>query len=125
LSTDVEHELHSTSQAGPIASGRKLGDILSKEISSSELRFLQDHAYTLFESRLSELALVEEFAVSTSLKVTDKSFAKVTAKLQINDLARSAKVLKDFNKIGEAQWRVVNEQMSMAASSKNPFGWRR
>jgi hypothetical protein len=118
ISTQSDAELQTESQKGPVASGKLLGDIFSKESSSSELRFLEDHAYTLFEARLLEMDLLTIFDKRSSLDHIEKSFVKVTAKFQLNDLVTSASIMKDFNKIGEALWRVTNEKMEVSSTIK-------
>lgn len=97
------------SSKGPLNSGRLVADIFAKESSSTELKFLEDHAYTLLEDKLIESAVVEECSTVSSLIEIDKNFVKVTGTLAINDTAVSAATLKDFNAIGEAQWRSTNE----------------
>jgi hypothetical protein len=105
-------------QAGPKNSGRLVADIFAKESSSSELKFLEDHAYTLLESKLIESGSVAELDSESAAADDEKSFVKVTGVLSINDTAVTAATLKDFNVIGEAQWRSTNEQ----AMTPKPLG---
>jgi len=119
LSTHSDTQAESESQKGPVASGKLLGEIFSKESSSSELKFLEDHAYTLLEERLSKSELIQNFDSVTPFSNTEKKFVKVTSKLKINDLALSATVMKNFNRVGEALWRVTNEGQDKSASVKN------
>lgn len=99
------------SQKGPINSGRVLADIFAQERSTSELRFLEDHAYTLFEERLVLEKMVDDLSAGEAAK-TSKSFVKITGRLSINDTAVTSLTLKEFNALGEAQWRAVNEQFN-------------
>lgn len=89
-------------QKGPVASGRLLGDIFAKEKSSSEMRFLEDHAYTIFEDRVSELSLMEDTSSPSFSVASDKAFFKVTGNLRINDVGATTRLLAKFNEIGEA-----------------------
>jgi hypothetical protein len=89
-------------QKGPVASGRVLGDIFAKEKSSSEMRFLEDHAYSLFEERVAELDLIEDSSSSAFSATSDKAFFRITNNLRINDVGATAQLLERFNEIGEA-----------------------
>jgi len=55
LHSEGERKEDSEEQKATFSSGRILGDIFSKEKSSSEMKFLEDHAYSIFESRIGEL----------------------------------------------------------------------
>lgn len=105
-------EEKNSEQKGPLNSGRLLGDIFSQERSTSELKFLEDHAYSLFEAKLEKSDLIDVVGDETDFSRSSKSFIKVTGKLSINDVAATAALLKDFNQLGEAQWRVTNEDGS-------------
>jgi hypothetical protein len=118
VSSRSERNEKNEMQKGPVGSGRLLADIFSQEGSSAELKFLEDHAYTLFEDHLTNHNLIASFASGTNLTRIDKSFVKVTSKLQINDLAITASVVRDFNKFGEAFWRVTNEQMQWSPTGQ-------
>ncbi len=95
-------------QKGSVASGRILGDIFAKEKSSSEMRFLEDHAYSIFEQRLAELDLIEDSTLPGFSVSTQKSFFKVTNNLQINDIADTIRLLENFNTFGEALVRAMS-----------------
>ena len=96
----------SEQQRGPIASGRVLGDIFSKEKSSSEMRFLEDYAYSIFEERMTELELIEDSLLSSFSVNSNKAFFKVTESLQINDVAATIRLIENFNELGEALLRL-------------------
>ncbi|MDF7776791.1 hypothetical protein P1X14_16160 [Sphingomonas sp. AOB5] len=101
----------SESQKGPLNSGRLLADIFSQENSSSELKFLEDHAYTLFEDKLFENKSVTDLNIKSGKSDILTSFVRVTGNLTLNDLAASCRMLKNFNDFGEAMWRITNEPM--------------
>lgn len=109
ISTSSNKTSNNEEQKGPVASGRLLANIFSQEGSSSELKFMEDFAYTIFEKKL-----LDDGLVSTNLNTefdSSKSFVKITANLTLNDLAVSSRTLNNFNDLGEAMWRVSNEQM--------------
>ena len=111
-------ETEQETQKGPVNSGRLVADIFAKESSSSELKFLEDHAYTLLENKLIESGVVDDITVSSTVSNQVKSFVKVTGTLSINDMTVTAETLKEFNAIGEAQWRSTNEN----GSTSKPLG---
>lgn len=107
LLTERDGDTDQESQKAPLGSGRVLANIFSKESSSSELKFLEDHAYTIFEERLIELNLVNLIESSSQVDI-EKKFIKISSRLRVNDLATSHKMLREFNEVGDAIWRVSN-----------------
>jgi hypothetical protein len=105
----TKSESEQETQKGPMNSGRLVADIFAKENSSSELKFLEDHAYSLLENKLIETKVVDDLTNSSNVSRELKKFVKVTGTLSINDTLVAASTLKDFNLIGEAQWRSTNE----------------
>jgi hypothetical protein len=117
VSHNSEANTETEQQKGPVASGRILGDIFATERSSSELKFLEDHAYSIFESKLDELKNLTVINQSTNVTKIKNTFVKVVSRLQLNDLAASVGVLRQFNEMGEAVWRVTNESMTIQGPS--------
>ena len=107
LHSQKERSEETEQQKGPVASGRLLGDIFAKEKSSTEMRFLEDHAYSIFEARIAELDLIEDSSSQSFSTKSQKAFFKVTEKLRINDIAATVGVLEKFNEIGEAFARMT------------------
>lgn len=85
-----------------------LADIFAKEKSSSELRFLEDHAYSLFEEHVLGEGLADIHASDSAGETSNRSFVLVTGRLRINDFSSTTELLQNFNEIGEAFWRVTN-----------------
>ena len=98
-----------TTQKGPINSGRLVADIFARQSSNSELRFLEDHAFTLLEGKLIESGVVDQYEAGGQVSAPTKNFVKITGSLSINDTAVTAETLKNFNEIGMSQWRSTNE----------------
>jgi len=94
-------------QKGPVRSGRTLADILRKTTSTSELRFLEDHAYALFEAELLERKLLT-IIDRAALTPIDSAFVLVKSKMSLNDTSKVTRLLAEFNTIGEAIYRVGN-----------------
>ncbi|MGW8202005.1 DUF6414 family protein [Sphingomonas bisphenolicum] len=106
LHSKKERTEEAEQQKGPITSGRVLGDIFAKETSSSEMRFLEDHAYSIFEERVAGLDLVEDSVSSGFSALSQKTFFKITDNLRINDVGATNQLLDKFNEIGEAFARI-------------------
>lgn len=112
VSHEKSSDSHSTDQKGPVSSGRMVGEIFAQERSSTQLKFLEDHAYTLFEDKLLEERQVCVIPDEDPVENRTKSFVKATARIRINDFQHSVKSFRQFNQMGEALWRVTNEKMA-------------
>lgn len=118
LHGSTEEEGSNDQQRGPFASGQTLADIFKRSKSSAELRFLEDHAYTLFEKRISESDLMISVDESTKkVERKNKSFAKVTGNLQINDTKVTLDIMDKFNQIGYDITRVVHQETLLSQSA--------
>ena len=110
-----EEKTDTEQQAAGFASGRLLGDIFSTKASTAERAFLDDHAYSLFEDKLvKDGTLVDG---SSSMSLTLGSFIKIVGSLSINDHVHSANILRNFNALGQAFWRVTNDPFPMEAGA--------
>lgn len=97
-------------QKGPVASGQVLADIFRQGTSSAQLRFLEDHAYVLFETQLFSEDRVDDVKDDSASDVpVTKQFARITSKLTINDIKEVLRLVKNFNEFGEAMYRVANQ----------------
>ena len=100
----------SEQQAGKFASGRLLGDIFRQKASTSERYYLDDYAYNLFEDKLIADKIIN---IDSNRDFGVGSFVKVFGPLTINDYVHSARILRNFNALGEAFWRVTNDPMAI------------
>lgn len=113
------------SQEGPIGSGRVLGDIISKESSVEERKFLHDYSYNLFEEKLFEdkkvLQIESNNIVRGLSQLDDYEFIKVKGRLLFSDVKLISETIDDFNKLGEAIVYITNfpnlEQLKQQYSS--------
>jgi hypothetical protein len=101
-----EKSSQSESQKGPLGSGKILADIIEKDASSTEKKFLHDYSYNLFEDALLEQNKVLQIGKDNiDLKINqikDYSFVKITGRVVFNDLKQIEHTIKNFNSIGEA-----------------------
>ena len=113
----------SEEQKGKILSGNLMGEILVKEQSSTEKKYLHDYAYNLFENKLSEMGVLYTVPQNVTLNdLRDKSFVKISGKIIFNDYSKMASTLEQFNEIGEAigYFKYREENESVAELAKLP-----
>lgn len=94
------------SQKGPIGSGKVLADIIEKDISQTEKKFLHDFSYNLFEDALikeNRVLELNSLNIEENIsKISDFSFVKISGNVIFNDLKIIEDTIANFNKIGEA-----------------------
>jgi hypothetical protein len=77
-------------QDGPVGSGRILADIISKQSSTEERKFLHDYSYNLFEEQLLEEQRVLQIDLGNINEVIgnieDYDFIKVRGRLLFSDI---------------------------------------
>jgi hypothetical protein len=100
------------SQKGPVGSGRILADIISRESSVEERKFLHDYSYNLFEEKLFEdenVLQIETSNIATALvNLDDYEFIKVKGRLLFSDIKLISETINDLNKLGEAFVYITN-----------------
>ncbi len=78
------------SQKGPAGSGRVLADIISRESSTEERKFLHDYSYSLFEEKVMEegrVLRIDSDNINDSMKnIGDYDFVIVKGKVLFNDI---------------------------------------
>jgi hypothetical protein len=122
LQKTAETAEESGSQKGPVGSGRVLADIFSYQKSYTELRFLEDHAYTLFEEEiLARKMVVNADSNAASLDFSECSFVRIVGELNINDTAVAANLIKNFNSLGASLYRVTNQASLEAKALGKPI----
>jgi hypothetical protein len=100
------------SQEGPIGSGRVLADIISRESSTEERKFLHDYSYNLFEEKLFEekkvLQIDSQGIVEALTKLDTYEFIKVKGRLLFSDVKIINETIDGFNELGEALVYITN-----------------
>lgn len=99
-----------TRQKGEFNSGRILADIFSHQDSFSEMKFLADHAFSIFEKGLTQSDRLVDLS-SCSIDGDLNEIVRVTGHCCLNDMKSSINMLKKFNEYGVALWRTQNEGM--------------
>ncbi|MGJ7504438.1 DUF6414 family protein [Variovorax sp. ZT5P49] len=119
LTETSEDSEKSTTQKGPVASGRLLADAIKLSSTSVERRVFHDHSFALFEKKIEESGditsisqLDEEAVEQKSLK----SFIRISAPASFIDAADLNNLFGMFNKIGEAIAYVTNTEIIKSAN---------
>ena len=90
-------------QKGQFLSGRFMADMMFQKNTQSEMKYLHDFAFNLFEAELVSRGLLFEVTGATSiLDLRDKGFVKVHGKIVFEDYAKILYTLEHFNDIGIA-----------------------
>lgn len=106
VQTKKQNTKEEETQKGPIGSGRILADIIEKDSSQTEKKFLHDYSYNLFEDALIEDKRVLEIDINNIQEKINNigkySFVKITGNVVFNDLKTIEDTIKNFNEIGGA-----------------------
>lgn len=103
-------------QKGNFLSGRFMADMMSQSKGKSEMCYLHDFAFNLFEKELEERSLLYDIKPTDDLTdLLDKGFVRIYGKVVFCDYARMQYIIDNFNNIGRAigslQY-VANEQLT-------------
>lgn len=103
-------------QKGNFLSGRFMADMMSQSKGKSEMCYLHDFAFNLFEKELEERSLLYDIKPTDDLTdLLDKGFVRIHGKVVFCDYARMQYIIDNFNNIGRAigslQY-VANEQLT-------------
>jgi len=100
------------SQDGPVGSGRILADIISKQSSTEERKFLHDYSYNLFEEQLLEDNRVLQIDLNNIdqviAEIDEYDFVKVRGRLLFSDIRLINETIEKFNQLGEAVFYITN-----------------
>lgn len=94
------------SETTPSGSGKVLADIIEKDTSSTEKKFLHDFSYNLFEDALLKQSKVLEInrdnVDQRISEIRNFSFVKIIGRIVFNDLRQIEHTISNFNSIGES-----------------------
>jgi hypothetical protein len=120
LKEDVSMHGEGQAQKGQLLSGQFMADMLFQRNAKSEMRYLHDFAYNLFEAELVSRKLLFESVKETNItELKDKSFIKVKGKIIFEDYEKILYTLQHFNEIGRAigELSMQNEIQSLKESA--------
>ena len=103
LKEDVQAGEEQNSQKGSFLSGRFMADMMFQKNAKTEMRYLHDFAFNLFERELEERNLIFDVeAQSTIDDLKDKNFVRLKGKIIFEDYARIQYTIDNFNVLGKA-----------------------
>lgn len=103
LKEDVQAGEEQNSQKGSFLSGRFMADMMFQKNAKTEMRYLHDFAFNLFERELEERNLIfDAEAQSTIDDLKDKNFVRLKGKIIFEDYARIQYTIDNFNDLGKA-----------------------
>lgn len=120
LNEDVSATGEGQEQKGQLLSGRFMADMMFQRNAKSEMRYLHDFAYNIFETELVSRGLLFEPIKETVIAdLRDKSFIKVKGKIIFEDYEKILYTLQHFNEIGRAigELSMQNEVRSLEESA--------
>ena len=113
-------------QKGAFVSGKMMSDILKKEKSSTEKKYLHDYAFNLLESELTKRGILHTITTTdTTDTIQSKGIVKVTGRAVFNDYSSLQATMSRFNSIGESfgyfqlreQLKTIGDSVSNAMHS--------
>jgi hypothetical protein len=111
IQTEQSEKSDKEEQKGPLNSGKLLADIYTQSQSSSQMRFLEDHAYSIFEKKVLSDNIALEYSDDVSSEtIGDFPLVLVTGTLKFNDMAAIENIVGRFNDYGSALFRVINNE---------------
>lgn len=103
ISGNSASHVEEETQKGMLASGKIMSDLLKKEKTSTEKKYLHDYAFNLLESELiSRDILYTITPEDTTNTIQSKGIVKVTGRAIFNDYRTLQSSLSHFNSLGES-----------------------
>lgn len=119
IETTDSLESEKSQQKGPVGSGRVIADIIKQSYSTSEKKVLEDHAFALFEDQISTEKMIIDLVNHPKSKIELNKFIKVQGSIKINDTSRTTDIIENYNEIGEALYRLTNQDQLLNNNQPN------
>lgn len=111
LQNEQTQSISAEEQKGPVASGKRLAEIYQQSQNSSQMRFLEDHAYAIFEDRLIDEKIIRDLTSKDKIHpIQNQTLILVEGTLSLNDMDAIEKIVENFNEYGTSLYRVINNQ---------------
>lgn len=103
LQEDTKAFEEQNEQKGSFFSGRFMADMMFQRAVRSEMKYLHDFAFNLFEKELISRQMLYEVTSQDSIdSLKDKKMVKVTGKLVFSDYGKLRDTIEHFNELGRA-----------------------
>ncbi len=91
------------SQKGVFSSGKVMSDLLRKETTSTEKKYLHDYAFNLLEAELTNRGILHTITSTDTIEtIQTKGIVKVSGRAVFNDYRSLQSTMSRFNSIGES-----------------------
>lgn len=112
LKEDVQAGEEQNSQKGSFLSGRFMADMMFQKNAQTEMRYLHDFAFNLFEKELEGRKLIFDVQANTAISdLQGKNFIRVKGKIIFEDYAKIQYTIDHFNEIGRAFAELNNNEI--------------
>ncbi len=112
LREDVKAAEEQHEQKGRILSGRFMADMMFQKNAQTEMRYLHDFSFNLFEKELVARDMLFEVMPETTIEdLRDKGFVKIKGKIVFEDYGKILYTLDHFNEIGRAFGELKNADL--------------
>lgn len=103
LKEDSESYEEQNEQKGQFLSGRFMADMMFQGTVKSEMKYLHDFAFNLFEKELISRDLLYEVKSTDDIaSLSDKGFVKITGQILFSDYGKMRDTIEHFNELGRA-----------------------
>ena len=107
------------SQKGVFSSGKVMSDLLRKETTSTEKKYLHDYAFNLLEAELTNRGILHTITSTDTIEtIQTKGIVKVSGRAVFNDYRSLQSTMSRFNSIGESfGYFKLSEQLKAVENS--------
>lgn len=113
LKEDIKAKGKEHQQEGRILSGKFMADMMFKKNANTEMRYLHDFSFNLFEDELYRRNEIFDVTACTTIDdLHDKSFVKVKGKIIFEDYSKILNTLENFNEVGRAIAALQNREFN-------------
>lgn len=124
LQEDTTSYEEQNEQKGQFLSGRFMADMMFQGTVKSEMKYLHDFAFNLFEKELISRGLLYEVKSTDDIaSLRDKGFVKITGQILFSDYGKMRDTIEHFNELGRAfgeiQFGGISQEMDEAIKQNN------
>lgn len=124
LQEDTKAYEEQNEQEGSFFSGRFMADMMFQRAVKSEMKYLHDFAFNLFEKELISRGLLYEVKSTDDIaSLRDKGFVKITGQILFSDYGKMRDTIEHFNELGrtfgEIQLGGISQEMDEAIKQNN------
>lgn len=124
LQEDTASYEEQNEQKGQFLSGRFMADMMFQGTVKSEMKYLHDFAFNLFEKELINRGLLYEVKSTDDIaSLKDKGFVKITGQILFSDYGKMRDTIEHFNELGRAFGEIqlggISQEMDEAIKQNN------